>query len=152
MTFYTPALKKSGGILFYLCLSVSPSICQTIHSSIRQLVRSSHEYFSSHLSQVLHHKDFWNWVQRLNKSAIPCAFSDSSLKNFQFTEHLYYFTHDSQVENFRHIFLRNYNTRISEIRFQGLHKSAIPCDTFSDSSPNNFLLTKIFGRDIISEQ
>ena len=45
-------------------------------------------------------------------------------------------------EYFRHIFLRNYNARISEIWFQGLYKSAIPCDAFSDSSLDNFLFTK----------
>jgi hypothetical protein len=38
----------------------------------------------------------------------------------------------SYHENVRHIFLRNYNTRISEIWFQDLYKSAIPCDAFSD--------------------
>ena len=53
----------------------------------------------------------FSWFQGLYKSAISCdVFSDSSLDNFLFTKHLYDFTHDSQVENFRHIFLRNYNT------------------------------------------
>ena len=43
---------------------------------------------------------------------------------------------------FRRIFLRNYNSRISEIWFQDLYKSAIPCDAFSDSSLDNFLFTE----------
>lgn len=62
--------------------------------------------------------------------------------NFLFTEHLYHCTHDSQVENFIHIFHRNYNTRISGFWFQGLYKSTTPCDSFSDSSLWNFLLTE----------
>ena len=56
----------------------------------------------------------------------------------------YYFTHDSQVEMFCCIFLWNYNTRISEIRFQGKYKSATLSDAFSYSSLNNFLFTEIF--------
>ena len=39
-------------------------------------------------------------------------------------------------------FSGTYNARISKILFQGLYKSAIPCDAFSDSSLNNFLFTK----------
>ena len=77
------------------------------------------------------HKISEIWFQGLYKSATPFdAFSDSSLDNFLFTEHLYYFTHDNQVENFRHIFLRNYYTSLSEIWFQDLYKSAIPCNAF----------------------
>ena len=136
--------------------------------------------FTEHLSDFTHDSQVENfrhiflrnyntriseiWFQDLYKSAIPCdAFSDSSLDNFLFTEHLYDFTHDNQVKNFRHIFLRNYNTRISEIWFQDFYKSAIPCDAFSDSSLDNFLFTEhlhIFtllilstcGGGIISEQ
>ena len=136
--------------------------------------------FTEHLSDFTHDSQVENfrhiflrnyntriseiWFQDLYKSAIPCdAFSDSSLDYFLFTEHLYDFTHDNQVKNFRHIFLRNYNTRISEIWFQDFYKSAIPCDAFSDSSLDNFLFTEhlhIFtqlilstcGGGIISEQ
>ena len=42
------------------------------------------------------------------------------------------------------IFLKNYYIRISEIWFQGLYKSVMVCDVFSNSSLNNFLFTKIF--------
>ena len=41
--------------------------------------------------------------------------------------------------SYRRIFLRNYIIMISEIWFQGLYKSVIPCDAFSDWSLNNFL-------------
>ena len=157
---YTPALKyprfkKGGGILFYLCLSFRQSVSQSVRpmNTFRRIFLRN---YNSRISEI--------WFQDLYKSAIPCdAFSDSSLYNFLFTEHLYDFTHDSQVENFRHIFLRNYNTRISEIWFQDLYKSAIPCDAFSNSSLDNFLFTEhlhIFtllilstcGGGIISEQ
>ena len=156
---YTPALKKGGYTV--LPLSVRPSVRQSVHQSVSQSVPWNFRHiflrnYTSTLSVI--------WYQHLYMSAIPCdAFSDSSLDNFLFTEHLSDFTHDSQVENFRHIFLRNYNTRISEIWFQDLYKSAIPCDAFSDSSLDNFLFTEhlhIFtllilstcGGGIISEQ
>ena len=68
-----------------------------------------------------YNNNFEIWFQGLNKSSLPCdAFSDSSLKTFLFTERLYNFTYDSQVENFWHIFLKNCNMRISKIWFQGL--------------------------------
>ena len=132
-TLLYPRFKKGGGILFYLCLSVrpfiSPSVSQSVPWNFRHIFLRN---YTSTLSVI--------WYQHLYMSATTCdAFSDSSLDNFLFTEHLSDFTNDSQVENFRHIFLRNYNTRISEIWFQDLYKSAIPCDAFSESSLDNFL-------------
>ena len=134
-----PRFKKGGYTV--LPLSVSPSVRPSISPSVRQSVRPTklrHIFlrnYTSTLSVI--------WYQHLYMSATPCdAFSDSSLDYFLFTEHLYDFTHDNQVKNFRHIFLRNYNTRISEIWFQDFYKSAIPCDAFSDSSLDNFLFTE----------
>ena len=115
-----PRFKKVG---VYCFISVCPSIRPSVLSC------PSHEYFSSHFSQELHYEDFRN----------------SSLNNFLFTEHLAYIIVQmtSMLKNF-HQFLSGttscYITRISEIWFQGLYKSAIPWDAFSDSSLNNFLL------------
>ena len=106
---YTPLNPrfKKGGILFYLCLSIHPSFSLS--------VCPSHEYFCRIFLGNYNAKISEIWFQGLYKLAIPFnAFSDSSLDNFLFTEHLYLFTHDGQVENFCHIFPRNYNTRISE--------------------------------------
>ena len=137
--YYNPLLKRKGGEYTVLPVSVHSSVCRSVHPSVvcpmyffrRIFLRN----YNTRISEI--------WFQGFYESALLCdAFSDSSLDNFLFTEHLYDFTHDSQVENFRHIFLRNYNTWISEIWFQGLYKSAIPCDPFSDSSLVNFLFTE----------
>ena len=101
---YTTALKKSGVYCFnHVCPSVRPS----------------HECFSSHLSQELHYKDFWNFV-----AGYICA-SFTVWCFFRFTTQLLpiyrtlnHFTYDIKVENFRHNFLRNYNTGFLKFGFR----------------------------------
>ena len=125
--FLYPCFKKGGYTV--LPLSVLQSV-RPMNIFRRIFLRN----YNTRISEI--------WFQGWYKSALPCdAFSDSSLNKFLFTEHFYDFTHDRQVEHFCHIFLRNYNTRISDIWFQGLYKSAI-LSAFSDSSLDNFLCTE----------
>ena len=102
---YTAASKK-WGLLFYLCLSV----LQTVHPSVCHM-----NIFVAFFSWTT----LQGFLKGLLKSAISFDKFSDSLLNKLFTEH---FSHDSQVENVRHIFRRNYNTMISEIWFQCLFK------------------------------
>ena len=142
-----PALKKRGVYSFTsVCPSVSPSVPWIFfvaffsETTIQGFLKFSFRVYLSQLYGVMRFQ-----IDHLTTSCL--------LNTCIFLHYLF----------FRRIFLRNYNTRISEIWFQDLYKSVIPFDAFSDSSLDNFLFTEhlhIFtllilstcGGGIISEQ
>jgi hypothetical protein len=64
--YYTPALRRVGGMLFYLCRSVRPfarqSFLPSVRPSVRPFVLRPSKIFSSHFSQLLLMVEIWYMV------------------------------------------------------------------------------------------
>ena len=128
---YTPAPEGGGGILFYLCPSVLPSV-QDIFRRI---------FFSNCWWQK---SDIWSQASYRN-TILWVAFLDPSDSYFLFADLVDLYTHWTYMHIFRHIFLCNYWWQTSDIWSQASYRYPISWEAFLDPSDSYFLFADFVG-------
>ena len=117
--------EGGGGILFYLCPSVLPSV----QDIFRRIFLSNYWWQESAI-----------WSQASYMYAILWeAFLDPSDSYFLFADLVGFYTHWTYMHIFRHIFLSNYWWQRSDIWSQASYRYAILWEAFSDPSDSYFL-------------
>ena len=113
---YTPALKKRGVYCFTsVCPSISPSGRQSVSQSVRPMNifrRIFLRNYTTRISEIGFRLDI-SQLYRVMRFQIHHS-TTSCLPNTCLILHMI-----AKLKIFRHIFLRNYNSRISEIWFKG---------------------------------
>jgi hypothetical protein len=124
---YPHSPKGEGAILFYLCLSVLPSVRP--------------RYFSSHFSQK---SDIWSQAS-YRYTILWVAFLDPSDSYFLFADLVGFYTHWTYIHIFRHIFLSIYWWQKSGIWSQASYRYLISWEAFFDPSDSYFLFVEERG-------
>ena len=128
---YTPAPRRGGGILFYLCSSVLPSVQDICH----RIFLSNCWWQKSDI-----------WSQASYRYAILwVAFLDPSDSYFLFADLVGFYTHWTYMHIFRHIFLSNYWWQRSDILSQTSYRYPISWEVFFDPSDFYFLFAEERG-------
>jgi hypothetical protein len=125
--YYTPA-PAEGGILFYLCPSVSEDI-------FRRIFLSNYWWKKSDI-----------WSQASYRYTISSeAFFDPSDSYFLFADFVDFYTHLTYMHIFRRIFLSYYWWQESDIWSQTSYRYAILWEAFLDPSDSYFLFADLVG-------
>jgi hypothetical protein len=120
-----PLPVGKGGILFYLCPSVLPSI----QDIFRRIFLSNYRWQKSDI-----------WSQASYRYAILwVAFLDPSDSYFLFADLVDFYTHWTYMHIFRHIFLSNHWWHKSDIWSQASYWYPISWEAFLDPSDCYFL-------------
>jgi hypothetical protein len=132
LRFVIPPLPEGGGgILFYLCPSVRPSV-QYI---FRRIFLSNCWWQKS---------DIWSQAS-YRYTILWIAFLDPSDSYFLFADLVDLYTHWTYMRIFRHIFLSNYWWQRSDIWSQASYRYPISWEAFFDPSDSYFLFAKERG-------
>jgi hypothetical protein len=120
-----PLPKGGGGILFYLCPSVHPSV----QDIFRRIFLSNCWWQKSDI-----------WSQASSRYTILwVAFLDPSDSYFLFADLVGFYTHWTYIHIFRHIFLSNYWWQKSDIWSQASYRYPILWKEILDPSDSYFL-------------
>jgi hypothetical protein len=122
---YPRSPKGEGGILFYLCLSVRPSVSSSVLPSVQDIFLSNCWWQKS---------DFWSQAS-YRYTILWVAFSDPSDSYFLFADLVGFYTHWTYML----IFLSNYWCQISDILSQASYRYPILWEAFLDPSDSYFL-------------
>ena len=120
-----------GGILFYLCPSVLPSV----QDIFRHIFLSNCWWQKSDIWSQASYRYTILWV----------AFLDPSDSYFLFADLVGFYTHWTYMHIFRHIFLSNYWWQKSDIWSQASYRYPISCEAFFDPSDSYFLFAEERG-------
>ena len=120
---YPCSPKGEGGILFYLCPSVRPSVLLSVQDIFRRIFLSN----------------CW-WSQASYRYTILwVAFLDPSDSYFLFADLVGFYTHWTYMLIFHRIFLSNYWCQISDILSQASYRYPILWEALLDPSDSYFL-------------
>jgi hypothetical protein len=123
--------EGGGGILFYLCLSILPSV-QDIFRRI---------FLSNCWWQKF---DIWSQAS-YRYTILWVAFLDPSDSYFLFADLVGFYTHWTYMHIFRHIFLSNCWWQRSDIWSQASYRYPISWEAFLDPSDSYFLFAEERG-------
>ena len=123
---YPRSPKGEGGILFYLCPSVLPSVRPRY---FRRIFLSNCWWQKSDIWSQASYRYTILWV----------AFLDPSDSYFLFADLVGFYTHWTYMHIFRHIFLSNYWWQKSDIWSQASYRYPISWEAFFDRSDSYFL-------------
>ena len=128
-----PSFRPSGegGILFYLCPSVLPSVQNIFHR-----IFLSHCWWQK--------SDIWSQPS-YRYTILWVAFLDPSDSYFLFADFVDFYTHWTYMHIFRRIFLSNYWWQESDIWSQASYRYAILWEAFLDPSDSYFLFAEERG-------
>jgi hypothetical protein len=128
---YPCSPKGECGKLFYVCLSVLPSV----EDFFRRIFLSNYWWQSSDI-----------WSQASYRYPISWeAFLDPSDSYFLFADLVGFYTHWTYMHIYRHIFLSNYWWQRSDIWSQASYRYPISWEAFFDPSDSYFLFAKERG-------
>jgi hypothetical protein len=129
---YTPAPRRGkGGILFYLCLSILPSVQDIFHRTFL-------------INYWWQRSDIWSQAS-YRYTILWVAFLDPSDSYFLFADFVDFYTHWAYMLIFRRIFLCNYWWQESDIWSQASYRYAILWVVFLDPSDSYFLFADLVG-------
>jgi hypothetical protein len=127
---FIPLLPEGGGgILFYLCLSVLPSVLPSVQDIFRHIFLSNCWWQKSDIWSQASYRYTILWV----------AFLDPSDSYFLFADLVGFYTHWTYMHIFRHIFLSSYWWQKSDIWSQASYWYPISWEAFLDPSDSYFL-------------
>jgi hypothetical protein len=126
---YPHSPKGEGGILFYLCPSVLPSV----QDIFRRIFLSNCWWQKSDIWSQASYRYTILWV----------AFLDPSDSYFLFADLVGFYTHWTYMHIFRHIFLSNYWWQKSDIWSQASYRYPISWEAFLDPSDSYFLFADL---------
>jgi hypothetical protein len=129
--FIIPPLPGEGGILFYLCPSVLPSV----QDIFRRIFLSNCWWQKSDIWSQASYRYTISWE----------AFLDPSDSYFLFADFVDFYTHWTYMLIFRRIFLSNYWWQKSDIWSQASYRYPISWEAFFDPSDSYFLFTEERG-------
>ena len=125
---YLHSPKGEGGILFYLCPSVRPSV----QDIFRRIFLSNCWWQKSDIWSQASYRYTILWV----------AFLDPSDSYFLFADLVGFYAHWTYMHIFRHIFLSNYWWQRSDIWSQASYRYPISWEAFFDPSDSYFLFVE----------
>ena len=126
---YPRSPKGEGSILFYLCLSVRPSVRPSVQDIICHIFLSNCWWQKSDIWSQASYRYTILWV----------TFLDPSVSYFLFADLVGFYTHWTYMHIFRHIFLSNYWWQKSDIWSQASYRYPISWEAFLDPSDSYFL-------------
>jgi hypothetical protein len=132
---YPRSPSWSGGILFYLCPSVRPSILPSVQDIFRHTFLSNFWWQRSDIWSQASYRYLISWE----------AFLDPSDSYFLFANLVDFYTHWTYMLIFCRIFLSNYWWQESDIWSQASYRYAILWEAFLDPSDSYFLFDDLVG-------
>jgi hypothetical protein len=132
---YPRSPKREGGILFYLCPSVHPSVLPSVQDIFRRIFLSNCWWQRSDI-----------WSQASYRYPISWeAFLNPSDSYFLFADFVDFYTHWTYMLIFCRIFLSNYWWQKSDIWSQASYRYPILWEALFDPSDSYFLFAEERG-------
>ena len=126
---YPRSPEGEGGILFYLCPSIRPSVIPSVQDIFRRIFLSNYQWQKSDI-----------WSQASYRYAILwVVFLDPSDSCFLFADLVGFYTHWTYMHIFHRIFLSNYWWHKSDIWSQASYRYPISWEACLDPSDSYFL-------------